>query len=238
MADDWRNVSIRILGNYTSVYYGYRGWYLTPRARTQPITRDRDSYRDQGDRKAAGTLFRKILANDLGILWTLTFSEPVSDWNVMSDHLTRFWRRLNYRLERRVPYLAIGAPHEKRTCPEGKPALHIHAATAEDLDQELLQQTWGEGFIHPGDPAKADPLRLAGYMRRNLFQAAAVRPDGRMRYAASRGLEEQTGATQHLRILNPDCLGVVLANLGGELVSEQESRSELWAGRSLLLRRG
>lgn len=89
------------------------------------------------------------MENNLTTFVTLTFKEPVDVYEVAQHQWDLFLKRLKYRLNKPLLYIAVHEIQKKRSRGRKHGIFHFHALMDLDfLPQAELQEIWGLGIVH------------------------------------------------------------------------------------------
>lgn len=96
------------------------------------------------------------------VFFTLTYDDEHIglDWSLYKRDLQLFFKRLRRRLEpQRVRYFAVGEYSK-----DHRPHYHGVIFGLSRLDDNLVSDAWGKGFIYLGDVTKQSAAYIAGYV--------------------------------------------------------------------------
>lgn len=153
--------------------------------------------REKSAQRAASRIRALIIANDLRFFWTLTYKENVIDVEEVNRDFNLFIKRLEYKLRKKLDYVAVKEVQEERQKKYGHAVWHIHLALNVYVDKDLLEKTWGKGFTFvtkfgPGENYSIEELAkcasyLAKYIKKDLDKYYM---EGKKRYFCSQKLKE------------------------------------------------
>ena len=155
--------------------------------------RDRELVERDSQQRAKGEVRRWIRCWRCDRLITLTFTDPVRDYDELVAAIDRFRQRWIRRFGALGAPILIPEPHP------GGHGWHIHGATYRFIDFRVLRELWPEGKIvdirRIKHGPRLGPRRLAAYLSKYLTkeftpeQLAGVspRPPGARRYFVPRG---------------------------------------------------
>jgi len=154
-------------------------------------------YREQARIRAGSTVRRLVKANNLYIMWSLTYAAEVIDREKALYDFKKFMLRLNYQLGEKIPYVAVIEVQRKREAKTGKPVLHFHMAIDRYIAKKQLQEIWGHGnvfftnFKDSKERISGTVESVAGYMSKYLKKDMQDNPEmaGRKMYLNSKGLK-------------------------------------------------
>src|SRR5665213_459677 len=176
---------------------GEGGGCLSVRRRVLPSEGPPNAVRaaEEAGRRARAKIRRYAAANKLNRLGTLTYAgEGCHDALRLRDDLAGFFRELRGGLDRgRFPYLWVPQWHP------GGHGLHAHFAVGRFVPRGLIEDAWGNGFVHikllDGLPVGSGPLAearlaaryLARYVGRDLEDERRL--SGLHRYEVAQGFQ-------------------------------------------------
>lgn len=156
----------------------------------------RELYRNQARIRAGQKVYELADENDLRIMWTLTYEREEEKRKIALNDFKTFIKRLNYHLDRKVPYVAVIEVQKEREKKTGKAVLHFHMATDKYIDQKLLAKVWGHGYVKPskfkdGTTISGNKKAVAMYLSKYLKKDMEDNPDlvGQKMYLNSKGLK-------------------------------------------------
>lgn len=157
----------------------------------------KELYREQARNRAGQTIGHLVDENDLSKMWTLTYAKEVNDRDQALNDFKLFMKRLNYHLDKKVPYVAVIEVQREREKKTGKAVLHFHLATDNRyIEKSKFQEIWGHGNVRfstykDGRTIPGDRKAVATYMSKYLKKDMQDNPDlaGRKMYLASKGLK-------------------------------------------------
>lgn len=136
--------------------------------------RDREN-KERSVRRAKKKLRHKVLSGNLRYMWSLTYEQNMQDRKQAECDWRNFVRRLEYERGEELRFCKVLERQERG-------AWHIHFATNERIDWELLGEVWGHGYVYVTDKSghrwrvdcgvKAEcewmPVRAACYLAKYL----------------------------------------------------------------------
>jgi hypothetical protein len=120
---------------------------------------------------------------------TLTYAEEVEDLDRARSDYVRFIKRLGYRLNINVRYVAVPQIQRERELKTGKKVIHYHVYFfgLPFVAKEDLAAIWGQGFVRINaiDNVENVGSYVTNYMEKDFTDEEFI---GRRRYYCSRGL--------------------------------------------------
>lgn len=150
----------------------------------------------EAGRRARARLRRYCAANRLNRLGTLTYAgEGCHDVDQLRDDVAIFFRNLRTGLGGApLPYVWVPEWHKSGH------GLHVHFAVGKFVKRQLVDESWGHGFVHikllgdlgVGSGALEEARKAAGYLSKYVaktFTTAEARILGRHRYEVAQGFQ-------------------------------------------------
>lgn len=170
-------------------------------------------------RRARSKVRRYCAANGLNRLGTLTYAgEGCHEPRVLRTDLGRFFRRLRDRVGERFPYLWVPEWHKSGH------GLHAHFAVGRFIGRGLIEEAWGQGFVHiklignlpVGSAVRTEARAAAGYLAKYISKDMD-RATGLNRYDVAQGFQP---ARQRLEApTETEVVGLASERMGGEAPS-------------------
>lgn len=114
------------------------------------ITEERkELYRYQARHRAGQKIFHLVHENELSKMWTMTYGdEAVTDRKQALNDFKKFIKRLSYKLDKKIKYVAVMEIQKQREKKTGKAVLHFHMAMEDFyIKKSDFQEIWGHGNV-------------------------------------------------------------------------------------------
>jgi len=157
---------------------------------TQQDEKTQELYRQQSAIRAGGRIRELVLANDLKYMWTLTYSDEITDAEQVKIDFNNFKRNLNHRTGKNINYVAVIEIQEERSQKAGKNILHLHFATDKRINIKKVEEAWKKGFVFVSEYS-GDIGKVSGYLSKYIkkgIDSTAIRGKEQKRYMTSKGL--------------------------------------------------
>ncbi len=149
-----------------------------------------EEYKKQSSIRAGSKIRELVLANNLKYMWTLTYSEEITDIEKVKADFNNFKRNLKKRIKHEFPYVAVIEIQEERSEKAGKDILHIHFATNKRINIKKVNESWLNGFVFVSE-FSGELFKVAGYLSKYIkkdIDKSQVRLKDKNRYMVSKGL--------------------------------------------------
>lgn len=157
---------------------------------TQQDEKTQELYRQQSAIRAGSRIRELVLANNLKYMWTLTYSDEITDAEQVKIDFNNFKRNLNHRTGKNINYVAVIEIQEERSQKAGKDILHLHFATDKRIDIKKVNEAWKKGFVFVSEYS-GDIGKVSGYLSKYIkkgIDSTAIRDKEQKRYMTSKGL--------------------------------------------------
>lgn len=158
----------------------------------------KELYRYQARNRAGQNIYHLIHENDLSKMWTLTYGEEeVTDRKQALKDFKKFIQRLNYKLDKKIKYIAVMEVQKEREKKYGKPVLHFHMAMEDFyIKKSYFQEIWGHGNVSyskykDGRKIENNKVAVASYMSKYIKKDMEDNEQlaGQKMYVNSKGLK-------------------------------------------------
>jgi hypothetical protein len=119
----------------------------------------------------------ELSCHDDGCFVTLTYDDDhIPDPpHLQSDDLTKYLKRLRRRYDKPIRFFAVGEYGDKTE----RPHYHLALFGVSYLDADIIDKSWGLGFVQVGDLNRKSAGYIAGYVVKKMTSKTDPRLNGR-----------------------------------------------------------